>query len=355
MNYENQTCPYCGNPLREGEDVVVCPVCATPQHRECWMQNGHCANDERHASGFVWEREENKAQETEENNKVCPACGSENPRDSLHCGNCGMLFGGNEGNASQPKQCAFCGRNNDSDALHCKYCGAPFSNQNAFFAGSPYMAGTGMAADEKIGENNAGDIAIYVQASSRRYLPKFKRFESGKKLSFNFAAFLFAPYWFFYRKLYKAGVFFLVLFVTSSMLLSGFQEQILTASDAYINAINAFDIENATDEELAAMEKEAMRLNSEFFNKVKKPTLIIAAVSTVLRLICALTADIFYYKKIVADMKLINDSVREENLRKMMMAKRGGLSALAFTASLLGESMLISILIYAADLLKNSF
>ena len=59
MNYENIICAHCGKPMQSGEDIVVCPVCATPQHRECWMQEGHCANDSLHASGFVWKKEEN--------------------------------------------------------------------------------------------------------------------------------------------------------------------------------------------------------------------------------------------------------------------------------------------------------
>ena len=41
MNYENKPCPACGSHLHEGDDVVVCPVCATPQHRHCWQENGN--------------------------------------------------------------------------------------------------------------------------------------------------------------------------------------------------------------------------------------------------------------------------------------------------------------------------
>ena len=58
MNYENTPCPVCGKPLAEGDDVVVCPVCATPQHRECWMENGRCANDDLHASGYIWSKDD---------------------------------------------------------------------------------------------------------------------------------------------------------------------------------------------------------------------------------------------------------------------------------------------------------
>lgn len=355
MNYENQPCSHCGKPLAEGDDVVVCPVCATPQHRECWMQAGHCANDSLHASGYVWEKEKtvyHENRETSDNSKTCHICGSENPADSLHCGNCGALFGEDDGS---PKKCVYCGTQNDSDSRHCKNCGAPLQGAGSFFSHNPYLRNTDIAPDELIGGNKADDLALFVQASAHRYLPKFKRFANGKKLSFNFAAFFFAPYWFFYRKLYKVGIFFMIMFVTSSMLLTGFSNQILDAATEYSNAVYALDIENATEEELAAAEDDVIRLGNEFVSKIKKPMLIMAAVTTVLRLICALVADLFYYKKIVADMKMINDSVREENLRKVMITRRGGLSPLAFAASLLGENMLISVLVYAADFIMNSF
>ena len=36
-------CPYCLTELEPGvEDVVSCPDCATPTHRECWDENGGC-------------------------------------------------------------------------------------------------------------------------------------------------------------------------------------------------------------------------------------------------------------------------------------------------------------------------
>ena len=45
--WKGQTCPKCGNTLNEGEQVVLCPKCYTPQHAQCWQDNGNkCAVDE---------------------------------------------------------------------------------------------------------------------------------------------------------------------------------------------------------------------------------------------------------------------------------------------------------------------
>lgn len=47
-------CPVCRNSFREGDNVVVCPVCGTPHHRECYAKDNKCGVEEYHASGFVW-------------------------------------------------------------------------------------------------------------------------------------------------------------------------------------------------------------------------------------------------------------------------------------------------------------
>lgn len=351
VNYENIPCPVCGKLMAEGDDIVVCPVCATPQHRDCWIENGRCANDELHASGYVWKREYKTEAKTEEtvtdsDVRVCHICGSENPAESLHCGNCGALFASETDNS--PKKCAYCGKDNDSDALHCKYCGAPVGGQQ-FYKSNPFLSGSGIAEDELIAGQKATDVAFFVQASSKRYLPKFKKFANGKKLSFNFAAFFFAPYWFFYRKLYKAGIFAMVITATMSMVLSGFTAQMAEAANEYLSVYENIEItEETTDEELKAAEAELYKAMGKMAQKSKKPMLIVGGAELILRLIFALIADKLYYKKVFADLREINNTVNEENLRKLMITRRGGLSPLAFAASVMGNSMLLMALDYIA-------
>ncbi len=358
VNYDNLICPHCGKAMHDGEDVVVCPVCATPQHRDCWMQAGHCANDSLHASGYVWQKEtNNRTPETNtapaSDSRVCHICGSENPNDSLHCGNCGALFGENKSENVNPV-CAHCGTNNDSDAKHCKNCGAPLTGQGGFFNANPYMRNSEFKEDDLIAGQRAGDVALYVQASAHRYLRKFRRFADGKKLSFNFAAFFFAPYWFFYRKIYKAGAFFIVLFATVSLMLSGITLNASLHVNFFIENYGVFDYENATESEIAAYEKEVEKASAELFDNIKKPVAIIGTVNFGMSLIAALAADRLYYKKVLADMKAVSDAVKDENMRKLMIARKGGLSALAFAASGLGYNIFVDAMVYAADFITNT-
>ncbi len=357
MNYNGLPCPVCQKPMAEDEDVVVCPVCATPQHRECWVQNGRCVNDELHGSGFVWQSEASSESrnKTENNVRICHICGSENPSDSLHCGNCGALFEAKAPEAdSGMKICAFCGKENDSDARHCKNCGAPLIKRDFVYSENPYLIRSGFSENELIGGQKAGDLSFYVQASPKRYLTKFKKFANGKKLSFNFAAFFFAPYWFFYRKLYKAGAFALVVFATAAMILSGFSAQINTAANDYLNFIDSLEItENSTEEEFAAAEDAILQEAEKITQAVKKPMLIICAVEIILRLIFALIADRLYYRHCMNNLRLINQTVEDKNLKYMMIRSKGGLSLLAFTASILGNNVLLMALDSIAAMINN--
>ena len=38
-------CPYCGKEIAENDDYVVCSICRTVHHTECWLKNKHCARE----------------------------------------------------------------------------------------------------------------------------------------------------------------------------------------------------------------------------------------------------------------------------------------------------------------------
>ncbi len=37
-----KTCPYCQFPLKTDSEVVKCPACQVPHHKECWQENRGC-------------------------------------------------------------------------------------------------------------------------------------------------------------------------------------------------------------------------------------------------------------------------------------------------------------------------
>jgi menaquinol-cytochrome c reductase cytochrome b/c subunit len=45
--WANAACPKCSNPIEPGQAAVLCPKCYTPQHLDCWRDNGNkCAIDQ---------------------------------------------------------------------------------------------------------------------------------------------------------------------------------------------------------------------------------------------------------------------------------------------------------------------
>ncbi len=52
--FTGKLCPVCRTAFLENNDVVVCPECGTPHHRDCYRAIGKCGVTDKHAEGFVW-------------------------------------------------------------------------------------------------------------------------------------------------------------------------------------------------------------------------------------------------------------------------------------------------------------
>ena len=121
--------------------------------------------------------------------------------------------------------------------------------------------------------------------------------------------------------------------------------------NTYASASETLQSGEVSDEEYLEIEKKLQ----EALKKAAIPVAVTAGTNLIIKFICGLIANKLYYKKIVADMKLISDSVREENLRRMMIARRGGVSVLGFAVSLTGYNVVIELLASAANALSEMF
>ena len=50
LKTEGVSCVRCHAYLFPEDDIVYCPVCGAPHHRECYEQLGHCALEEFHGT-----------------------------------------------------------------------------------------------------------------------------------------------------------------------------------------------------------------------------------------------------------------------------------------------------------------
>lgn len=360
LNYNDQPCAGCGKHMHEGDDIVVCPICATPQHRECWMAEGRCANEALHSEGFVWTpREKVTLDEPNKESKLCHICKAENPADALHCQGCGALLSEEKQETDgEEKECRFCGEINPASNRICSKCGAPLLFENNFFQNNIYMKDVDASEDEPLDSTTVGNAAYFIQSSAKRYIPKFKKLASGKKISFNLAAFLLSPWWFFYRKLYKAGIIFLVLFTSITLMTFKYQSQLLSASNAMESQLSAIQEQYkdaANDESLLneAVEKQNEVVMS-FVAQTKKPAAIILAVTLLEHLACGLSANLIYYKRMNNIMKKVEETEAPDEIKKSLLIRAGGISFISLAAGFLGGEILTYAISFVADTIIGS-
>ncbi len=223
-NYIGVHCPVCDKRFADGDDIVVCPNCGAPHHRECYQKIGHCALEELHPKGHTWQASEKQTQ-TDVNGAsseaVCPACGAHNPRSGIFCQVCGAPLGhGGEGKAANPY-------------------GNPFAKGNAASGAAYTAAFGGLSPDEKIEGESARDIALFVGNNSYYFLPRFKLLSRHGGVTFNWAALLFHAFYFLYRKMYLVGV-----CIFGVMLLSYIPEFMTLKEQTYYLMQNMTDLVN---------------------------------------------------------------------------------------------------------------
>ena len=209
--YEGQSCPVCGKPFAEGEDIVACPVCGAPHHRDCWKQEGHCHFEDTHGTPAQWKRAEAERKSTEdaassdwerpaeekvENGRRCPHCGKENPTYAEFCSRCGRTLVEQDW-TPPPTGAAY----------------TPFRAQAADRTGS-------VPREELLDEDvTAGEAALAVGTNQQYYLPRFERmYKQNKPVSWNWVACFFPAPWLFYRRAYGAGVLVLAVQVVAAVL-----------------------------------------------------------------------------------------------------------------------------------------
>lgn len=311
MNYLKEKCPVCENSFNENDDIVVCPICGTPHHRECYENLGHCKNLDLHSEGYEWIPSEVVAEKEPVKTVVdghqivfCTECGKENPASEPNCVNCGArLYNNmNGGFAHQPISLP--------------------NMENQQFS-TPVIQ---ISPDDLIDGNKVSDIAEYIQMGANRYIPKFYKAEkTGKKLSFNWAAFLFSPYWFFFRKMNVIG--FVIMLV--SLFVTGIctTDKVVKASNDYYQAFEQYIAGDISQEEMQELSSEVANL----------PELkIMSATTIILKVFCGFTGNYFYKRKVTAEVNAAKQAASSPAEYRLLLFKKGGISGIMCGLSLLG-------------------
>jgi len=201
MNYKDEKCVLCNEVFTEEDDIVVCPECGAPHHRECYARNGSCALKDEHSGDFRWSRLSAPfpAPPAEEVT-ICPVCHTANRTGNLRCIRCGERL-------ETPKQ-----ENKEPGNLE-EF--SPFTQTAEFLGFDP---------EEDMGGATIRELSQFVDSNTIYYIPLFKRFkELGTKLSLNLLCFIFPPVYFANRRMWGWAVITSVIMVVLAVpaLLSG--------------------------------------------------------------------------------------------------------------------------------------
>lgn len=310
--YENNSCPVCGKQFQPGDDIVTCPECGTPHHRACYRELGHCAHQALHGEGYTFTPADPPAAaptDSQEKGQQPPAAAA----------------------PDQKKKCVACGAELDGDAVFCTHCGARQPG-----AGESYRPPIMQAAvpdpsqyPGTIEGEAAADVAAVVRTNTGYFLPRFVR---NKKAGWNWAAFLFGPYYLFFRKMYKEGTAALAIRFAAALIVQG-------AYASQFAKLTAFMSDNYT-----AIMQGKVQPDAALVEPLYPAVAILMAVVLVIHLVVALFANGLYRRKVFSVLQTVDDRLQDgamfrqtpmlpeqmrltqDEMRRMYLSKMGGTS-----------------------------
>ena len=306
--YENDRCPVCSKPFEQGDDIVTCPECGTPHHRECYKDYGGCKNRSLHGEDFVYKRNSGE--------------GADPALEKVHK------------NIPFLRELPF-----EEDAKSSEY----YEPDNAEASDKPEENTeiAQIAPEVTEAEDNADkidgvateDVASVIAVNSVKFIPKFRR---NKMLNWNWSAFFFGPYYLFFRKMYVQGAVFIALEY-------GFRLAITAAFlPAFVAAGKAMaDVKTVADYYAAANNFMA---DPEYQNFMTA-TALITAVLILVHVLCALLADSLYRKKVFNIIRIVDEKIKmgesfslmgpmmametnlsQKDMRRIFLSRQGGVN-----------------------------
>lgn len=268
MKFTGEKCALCGEVFKEADDVVVCPECGSPHHRECYKKHGRCANIYMHGTGQKWER-------TSENQP------SEIPTIIIT-------------EEEFEKQIS------ESEDVHSY----EYMDTNTYNAAM--MSDIGFNLNEDMGGVTLKEILMFVRTNTLYYIPRFKQMKDlGSKTSFNLSCFLFPSLYFANRKMWLWAIIAAVISVVLNI-------------PAYVMAMAESGV--FTDNILSVIyENQVLIQNME---------VICSACSCVMRTLMCLFANWIYFKFALKKINIIRKCSHGGELNKHMVSAFGGVKPL---------------------------
>lgn len=329
-DYKKYKCPVCNKQFKDGDDIVVCPECGTPHHRECYKLTGHCVNQGLHKSGYSFIDSEKEKLKVEEQKETAKSFEGEYSGDYYYSPDDDFVAQAKK-EVQEKKQAS-----TDSDNTDGGFFSIPTIQVDESFY---KMRGT-------IDGLSISDIAATVRTNVSRFIQIFKKqSKTKKKAGWNWAAFFFGSFYLLFRKMYKQGVAFFCLAMTSIIAGEAF---ILKFAPKYVSAVQDFVTQYASNPSgISTADAQKLLTTSDAIN-AQKIMYIILAVMLLLRIIEAMFADYFYKGTVASIIKKVTQQLDEgasfsqaalffgqdkelnqTQMRRMYLANKGGVTLFA--------------------------
>lgn len=284
--YEGYSCPVCGESFKQSDDIVSCPDCGAPHHRECWKKAGKCFFHDAHGTPNQWTREtaQNITNEKTAHNNVCPNCGFENSDFSEFCSRCGQDLDGKDWTSVQKP--------------NPPVPPVGYGEYRPFQMAQPFQ---NIPGNTDLDGVTADEMRRFVGQNASYYLPRFLKFSKGKScISWNWSAFLLAPYWLWTRKQYLSGIFVLLFQLIQTFIAAFF-------SYRFLNLSADFTIQELYD-------VLATYAQNETLSKWMVILYLCTFVALLIDVFCGMFGNYFYYRTAVKRIKKLKQSNRADQI-----------------------------------------
>ncbi|MBR3759540.1 MAG: hypothetical protein IKK47_00910 [Ruminococcus sp.] len=302
MNFIGERCPVCNNRFTADDDVVVCPECGAPHHRECYKIENKCAYNEYHSTGYKWERSaaaEEKISQVEVTSS-CPECGTLNRETDEICTRCGSRLHTDAHGEFHSQQ----EQRSSQGAYQDVFRGAETANgQETMFS---FL---GFDPNEDMGGATLTEVSGFVKTNILYYLPIFKRMKDlGTKISFNLTCLIFPNLYFANRKMWLWAIIATILEVICSL-----PSLIVVMADMSSNGAFAIPGADVLAEFVSNHENDLF-----FFNEV------FSMAFWVVKIVCCLFGNWLYYRFTLSSLKKLREQSPDRVVAPGVILAKGG-------------------------------
>lgn len=351
MDYYNHRCPVCEKPFEKDSEIVVCPECGTPHHRECYEQETYCHFQDKHQEGFDYKKEYSSEKHKEHKASDRTAPPPSGGTGIVACENCGTF------NIAGSKTCTNCGselpesenKYNAYDRHTEESTPPPFTGQNQTQNGQPFGGFAfdpmgGLKPETEVGGGiTVGETAKFVKNNTPFYTRMFHQIKIFGRSRFSFVGFIFHGGWMLYRKMYKLGAFItaiMALLIISQLYIGTFYSDMLTRLSEITSNASVYSA------------NEALSNLKEFFLTLDTEEMIATGIyffssfgQLAVRIICGLLGNRWYYKHSIKHISDIKTKAGSKEAADSALQTKGGVNS-ALAVSLFISYMVLSFLPY---------